>query len=92
MNMKRTIPIEGKTFNYNSNGTGRDTYVMDHNAGFSNECFKNDVANKHSRNHSMNMSMHQKMRGSTFEPRTNHYFSDGSGRDNYIVREEGGNI
>ncbi len=84
--------IQGRTFNYYSNGTGRDSYVMDHNAGFSRLPFKNDVPNKHWRNQSMNMSVHSQRKYNTYEPRTNHYFSDGSGRDNYIVREEGGNI
>jgi hypothetical protein len=86
------VRIDPKTNYYYSNGTGRDTYILNCNAGFSRCEFKNDVPNKHNRNFSMNFSTNSRYTNKQIEPRTNHYHSDGSGRDNYIVSTEGGNI
>ena len=34
MNTNKAIPFEGKVAYYRSDGTGRDTYIRDHNGGF----------------------------------------------------------
>jgi hypothetical protein len=38
----------------------------------------------------MTTKIGEKTKIKQFEPKTNHYFSDGSGRDHYITSTEGG--
>ena len=82
--------FDPKTFYYCSNGTGRDTYVLERNAGFTKEIYKSNNTNKFNQYENIKMSTKSKPNYNKFEPKTNHYFSDGSGRDHYITSNEGG--
>lgn len=97
MQTNRAVPPEGKVAYYRSDGTGRDTYIRDHNGGLLSK----------DRLHSLNQLKPQKERNLTFgkavynrhptsfkEGGSNkfpHYVSDGTGRDYYVGSTEGGN-
>lgn len=79
-----------KVFHYFTNGTGRDTYVDDHNAGFTKQRERASLNPRFNRYEQMKIHHHHKHKYSLFEPKTNHYYSDGSGRDYYVTNDEGG--
>lgn len=80
--------FDPKYSHYFSDGTGRDTFVMYNNGGFS-------VPRKV---HTMQSTMFMKLGNTTFGPSTSprkeampvEYRSDGTGRDSYIVCNSGG--
>lgn len=79
-----------KVFHYLSNGTGRDSYVMDRNAGFTKQPFAPRWDSRNDNYQQISTKVGGKVAIQMFEPKTNHYFSDGSGRDHYITSTEGG--
>lgn len=97
MQTNRAVPPEGKVAYYRSDGTGRDSYIRDHNGGL---LTKDKI-------HQMTLPKPPKERKFTFATRTYgkhpyqykeggsnkfvHYISDGSGRDFYVGLTEGGN-
>ena len=97
MQVNRAVPPEGRTVYYRSDGTGRDTYIRDHNGGLLSK----------DRIHKLNQFKPPRERALTFgqtkygkhpyEYNTGapnkfvHYISDGSGRDFYVGSTEGGN-
>ena len=97
MNTNRAVPPEGKVAYYRSDGTGRDTYIRDHNGGllskdrlhslcqFKPPKDKNLVFGKTQYNR--HPFTYQYGASNKFP----HYISDGSGRDYYVKNTEGGN-
>jgi hypothetical protein len=97
MQTNRAVPPEGKVVYYRSDGSGRDTYIRDHNGGLLTKDkihkltqFKAPVE----RNFSFSTKKYNKH---PYEYNTGgsnkfvHYVSDGSGRDFYVASTEGGN-
>ena len=97
MQTARAVPVEGKVAYYRSDGTGRDNYIRNHNGGLL----------SHDRIHQLKQlkplperklsfgktvygrnSHSQREGGSGKFP---HYISDGSGRDFYVKKTDGGN-
>ena len=98
MKFKNTTNVEAKSFYYWSDGSGRDTYILRNNAGLlsPNKLHEIDIKTKKPkpRYHTMSMgssTYHLPMPPAP-ENRVTHYHSDGSGRDNYILINEGGRI
>lgn len=97
MNPNRSVPPEGKVPYYRSDGTGRDTYIREHNGGLLSK----------DRLHFLQLSKVPKERKFSFgamkynrhptsyqygaSNKFPHYVSDGSGRDYYVKQTEGGN-
>ena len=97
MQTNRAVAPEGKVPYYRSDGTGRDTYIREHNGGLLSK----------DRLHFLCQTKPQKEKRFTFGKTTYnrhptsyqrggsnkfpHYVSDGSGRDLYVGSNEGGN-
>jgi len=73
---------------YHTNGTGRDSYIIDNNGG---TCAKRSYSVHPVSGRYFNTS-HVKPRiiKPSSDRKTIHYTSDGSGRDNYIIYNQGG--
>jgi hypothetical protein len=80
MKQRSFTPIFHKTVHYGSDGTGRDTYILLNNGGFESKApvLKNKI------DYNKNSSGPRKITN-PFVPKTVHYFSDGTGKDSYIV-------
>jgi hypothetical protein len=97
MQTDRAVPPEGKVVYYRSDGTGRDTYIRDHNGGL----LTKDKIHKltqfkpaRERNFSFSNTKYGKHPFEYNKGGSNkfvHYISDGSGRDYYVGSTEGGN-
>lgn len=97
MNTNRAVALDGKVVYYRSDGTGRDTYIRNHNGGLMGKdhlhmLTKNEPPKDkrmcfaktiYSRNPAPNQF------GTT--NRFHHYHSDGTGRDYYVKSTDGGN-
>lgn len=97
MQTNRAVPPEGKTVYYRSDGTGRDTYIRDHNGGLLSKDRIHKL-NQLKAPHERKLTFTQNKYGKhPYEYNTGgsnkfvHYISDGSGRDFYIGSTEGGN-
>ncbi|CAM6005464.1 unnamed protein product [Sphagnum balticum] len=97
MQTDRAVPPEGKVVYYRSDGTGRDTYIRDHNGGLLTKDKIHKLCQfKPPKEH--NLSFGQTKYGRhPYEYNKGgpnkfvHYISDGSGRDHYVTSTEGGN-
>ena len=97
MQTDRAVPPEGKVVYYRSDGTGRDTYIRDHNGGL----LTKDKIHKmcqfkppRERNFTFSQTKYGKHPFEYNKGGSNkfvHYISDGSGRDYYVGSTEGGN-
>lgn len=97
MQTNRAVPPEGKVAYYRSDGTGRDTYIREHNGGL---LSKDRIHALHRFNPpkdkrmSFGKTQYNRHPTSFKEGGSNkfpHYVSDGSGRDYYVTSTEGGN-
>lgn len=97
MNVDRVVAPEGKIPYYRSDGTGRDTYIRDHNGGLlSKDRLHSLCLTKPIKERSMSFGKTQYNRPTSSYKCTSHnnfphYISDGSGRDFYVKNNEGGN-
>jgi len=83
MNVKNSIPIPKYT-TYYSDGFGRDTYILSNNGGFLEKLDKVKSVEKFD----INSNLHYCNTRRNVAPLK--YHSDGSGRDNYVLQENGG--
>lgn len=97
MQTNKAVAPEGAVVYYRSDGTGRDTYIRDHNGGL----LSKDRIHKltqfkppKERNFSFSSTKYGRHPFEYKEGGSNkfvHYISDGSGRDYYVASTEGGN-
>mgnify|MGYP000858817068 CR=1 FL=1 len=97
MQTDRAVPPEGKVVYYRSDGSGRDTYIRDHNGGL----LTKDMVHKltqfkppRERNLSFASTQYGRHPYDYNKGGSNkfvHYVSDGSGRDFYVALTNGGN-
>jgi hypothetical protein len=80
MRLRSKTATHVKTVHYGSDGTGRDTYVLINNGGFE----KEKPVLKHPKQYPVN-SGGSRIYSNPYIPKTVHYFSDGTGKDSYIV-------
>jgi hypothetical protein len=97
MQTNRAVVPEGKVIYYRSDGTGRDSYIRDHNGGLlTKDRIHKLVQFRPARERNFTFS-HAKYGKHPYEYNTGaankfvHYVSDGSGRDFYVGSTEGGN-
>lgn len=97
MRVNRAVPHHGKPLHYRTDGTGRDGYIFQHDGGFVSQDHLNCLALQ-TRDHSPRFTFARRKYlrpkvglESTGNNRFVHYVSDGTGRDNYVGRTEGGN-
>ena len=92
----KSVPPEGRSVYYRSDGTGRDSYIRDHNGGLLSHDRIHQLKHQ-KRIPEKKLSMGKttyKTINSVYTPTSNrfaHYISDGSGRDSYVKTCEGGN-
>ena len=90
--MSSVLASAGRAKIYNTDGTGRDTYVSVNSGGFSQPSFpaaatKGGSFGKQDRSH----AMHVARGGGAGSPGKNiHYRTNGTGRDSYIACNQGG--
>ena len=97
MQTNRAVPPEGKVVYYRSDGSGRDTYIRNHNGGLLTKDFIHRATQfKPPRERNLTFS-HTKYGKHPYEYNHGasnkfvHYVSDGSGRDFYVALSDGGN-
>ena len=97
MQTDRKVPPEGKVPYYRSDGSGRDTYIRDHNGGL---LSKDRLHKLHQfkapkeKNLTFSLTKYGKHPYEYNKGGSNkfvHYVSDGTGRDFYVGSTEGGN-
>ncbi|EGR30150.1 hypothetical protein IMG5_140290 [Ichthyophthirius multifiliis] len=91
------VKYEGKPFYYWSDGTGRDTYILQNNGGLLCQQLLGQLEKKGEKKPDyIQMQFGSKRRFKstlpTVENQVTHYRSDGSGRDLYISCNEGGRV
>ena len=87
MDSKSPFVSTAKTIFYNSNGSGRDSYILTNHGGM----VAPRLPNIQPENGSMNCKeIHMRTISPTIHSKPVHYASDGTGRDSYIVRSSGG--
>jgi hypothetical protein len=97
MQTNRAVPPEGKVAYYRSDGTGRDTYIRDHNGGLlTKDYIHKAVQFKPPKEKKLSFSQtkygkHPYEYNKGGSNKFVHYVSDGSGRDFYVGSNEGGN-
>jgi hypothetical protein len=97
MQTNKAVVPEGKVVYYRSDGTGRDTYICEHNGGLLTQDRIHKLGQfKAPRERNFTFSQtkygkhpHEYNRGGV--NKFVHYVSDGSGRDFYVASTEGGN-
>ena len=85
------VPIEGSKHDlmYHVNGTGRDTYIFNNNGGFAASKIHHIASSSQLRQKPS--PSQSPIRQCIIESRPRIYVQDGSGRDGYILENNGGN-
>ena len=87
MERSTTFSNAAKTIFYNSNGTGRDSYIVASHGGLVASQQRNVQPEKGTMD---SRDIHIKTISPVIHSKPIHYTSDGTGRDSYIVRSSGG--
>ena len=97
MKTDRVVPLDGKVVYYRSDGSGRDTYIRNHNGGLLTKDFIYKAVQykpPKERNFTFSQTKYGKHPFEYNKGGSNkfvHYVSDGSGRDFYVALTNGGN-